>query len=138
VRILHVLDHSIPLQSGYTFRTRAILNEQRALGWETIQLTSPKHNPGASVAAVEEVDGLQFHRCDDSSGFFGRIPVLGQLAVIRILTKRLTEVIRQTKPDVIHAHSPALNGVAAVRAGWHCRAGKRQQRAHGRRMKSTR
>lgn len=117
MRILHVLDHSIPLQSGYTFRSRAILNEQRALGWETLQLTSPKHNPGASVAAVEEVDGLEFHRCNDSSGFLGKIPLFGQLAVIQILTKRLIEVVRQKKPDIIHAHSPALNGVAAVRAG---------------------
>ena len=37
MKILHILDHSIPLQSGYTFRTRAILNEQRALGWTTTQ-----------------------------------------------------------------------------------------------------
>jgi hypothetical protein len=29
LRVLHILDHSIPLQSGYTFRTRAILREQR-------------------------------------------------------------------------------------------------------------
>ena len=28
MRILHVLDHSIPLHSGYTFRTAAILREQ--------------------------------------------------------------------------------------------------------------
>ena len=34
MRILHVLDHSIPLHSGYTFRTAAILREQRALGRE--------------------------------------------------------------------------------------------------------
>ena len=48
VRILHVLDHSIPMQSGYTFRTRAILREQRRMGWETFHLTSPKHAaPGA-------------------------------------------------------------------------------------------
>ncbi len=32
LRILHVLDHSLPLHSGYTFRTVAILREQRALG----------------------------------------------------------------------------------------------------------
>ena len=43
MRVLHVLDHSIPLQSGSTFRTRAILREQRKLGWETIHLTTPKH-----------------------------------------------------------------------------------------------
>jgi hypothetical protein len=27
-RVLHVLDHSLPLHSGYTFRTRAILKAQ--------------------------------------------------------------------------------------------------------------
>ena len=33
-RILHVLDHSLPLHSGYTFRTRAILKSLRAAGME--------------------------------------------------------------------------------------------------------
>ena len=41
MRILHVLDHSPPLQSGYVFRTMGILRAQRGLGWETIQLTAP-------------------------------------------------------------------------------------------------
>ena len=31
-RILHVLDHSLPLHSGYTFRTRAILRAQMTKG----------------------------------------------------------------------------------------------------------
>ena len=60
MRILHILDHSIPLHSGYTFRTAAILREQRALGWETFHLSSPKQ--GVTAAMVEEVDGLRFHR----------------------------------------------------------------------------
>ena len=34
MRILHVLDHSVPLHSGYAFRTLAILTAQLALGWE--------------------------------------------------------------------------------------------------------
>ncbi|MEG1114859.1 MAG: glycosyltransferase WbuB, partial [Janthinobacterium sp.] len=42
MRILHILDHSLPLHSGYTFRTLAILRQQRALGWHTMQLTSAK------------------------------------------------------------------------------------------------
>ena len=46
MRILHVLDHSIPLHSGYTFRTLAILREQRALGWETFHLTTPEAHGG--------------------------------------------------------------------------------------------
>lgn len=114
---LHVLDHSIPLQSGYTFRTRAILKEQEALGWKTTQVTSPKHNQGKELPAVEQFDGLEFHRCPESKSFFSSLPVFGQWVVIRVLTARLIEVARDVQPDVIHAHSPALNGVAAIRAG---------------------
>ena len=44
MKVLHVLDHSIPLHSGYSFRTRAILTEQRALGIETFHVTSTKNN----------------------------------------------------------------------------------------------
>ena len=58
LRILHVLDHSIPLHSGYTFRTLSILREQRKLGWETFHLTSPKHT--APSAAEETVEGWHF------------------------------------------------------------------------------
>ena len=117
MHVLHVLDHSIPLQSGYTFRTRAILKEQRALGWKTSQVTGPKHNPGKAIAPIESVDGFDFYRCQGSDSLFERLPVIGQWAVISLLTKRLIEVARREKPDVIHAHSPALNGVAAIRAG---------------------
>ena len=39
MRILHILDHSLPLQSGYTFRTRAIVKAQLAMGWEVACLT---------------------------------------------------------------------------------------------------
>jgi len=117
VRILHVLDHSIPLQSGYTFRSRAILQEQRALGWETVQLTSPKHNQKGTPPAIEEVDGLTFYRSPDADGPMSRLPILGQWRVIQVLTCRLLEMAGQERPDVLHAHSPALNGVAAVRVG---------------------
>ena len=43
MRILHVFDHSIPLQSGYTFRTLSLLTEQLRLGWGTHRLTTPRH-----------------------------------------------------------------------------------------------
>ena len=32
IKVLHIFEHSIPLHSGYTFRTAAILREQRKLG----------------------------------------------------------------------------------------------------------
>jgi PEP-CTERM/exosortase A-associated glycosyltransferase len=46
-----------------------------------------------------------------------RLPILNQLEVIQGLEKRLMEIIPQIKPDVLHAHSPCLNGIAAIRAG---------------------
>ena len=115
LRILHVLDHSIPLHSGYTFRTRSILQQQRALGWETFHLTSPKQGPAPQ--AHELVDGLGFYRTAATAGMLDRLPVLNQLAVIDRLAARLLEVAREIKPDVLHAHSPALNAVAALRVG---------------------
>jgi hypothetical protein len=32
MKILHVFDHTLPLHSGYTFRSAAILRNQRKLG----------------------------------------------------------------------------------------------------------
>ena len=67
-RILHVLDHSLPLHSGYTFRTRAILKAQEALGLEVRGLTSQKHNAEAEWDEdCERFDGLTFHRTPGAS-----------------------------------------------------------------------
>ncbi|MCK5480229.1 MAG: glycosyltransferase, exosortase A system-associated [Gammaproteobacteria bacterium] len=114
MRVLHILDHSVPLHSGYTFRTRAILEQQRALGWETFQLTGTKQ--GKTGAAVEQVGELTFYRTQPSSGIMERLPVINQLAVVAGLERRLAEVIPEVKPDLLHAHSPALNGLSALRA----------------------
>ena len=115
MRILHVLDHSIPLHSGYAFRTLAILQQQRALGWETLHLTSTKHT--IARAPVEEVDGFKFYRTLPTGGPLERLPVVSQLAVVLGLARRLAQLIPELKPDILHAHSPSLNGAAAVWAG---------------------
>jgi PEP-CTERM/exosortase A-associated glycosyltransferase len=118
MRILHVLDHSIPLHSGYTFRTRAILEQQRALGFETFHLTSAKHK-GPEVL-VEEVDGFRFFRTPRPHNWYAELPLLNQFSIVDSLAKRLGEVIDEVQPDILHAHSPALNGLAALRvAQWH-------------------
>jgi PEP-CTERM/exosortase A-associated glycosyltransferase len=115
MRVLHILDHSIPLHSGYTFRTRAIIEQQRAMGWETFHITGAKQ--GATDAPVEEVDGLVFYRTPALSRLQARLPVINQLAVISRLEHTLRQVVEVVKPDILHAHSPALNGVAALRVG---------------------
>ncbi len=114
MRILHVFDHSIPLQSGYTFRSRAILREQRRRGWDTAHVTSGKH--GAFGAPLETVDGLSFYRTPPPSGLLARLPAFGQFAIIEGLARRVREVVAIEQPDLVHAHSPAINGAAALRA----------------------
>ncbi len=116
LRILHILDHSIPLQSGYTFRTRAILREQRRLGWEAIALTSPKHAAGDGLE--EDVDGLHFYRTPRPNRALQRIPILRELSQMRATARRLAALARLTRPDVLHAHSPVLNALPALLVGW--------------------
>ncbi len=118
MRILHVLDHSIPLHSGYTFRTRAILEQQRVFGWQTFHVTSAKHE-GADVLQ-EEVDGFRFYRTLQARGMLDGLPACNQFAVVNSLAKRIGEVVEEVKPDIIHAHSPALDGLAALRVAQWC------------------
>ena len=115
MKVLHVFDHSIPLHSGYTFRSLAILKQQHALGIETCHVTSPKH--GNDQVEIEEIDGLKFYRSAPISGLMSKLPMLNQMAYIAPMVERILEVIAIEKPDVIHAHSPALNGLAALKAG---------------------
>lgn len=110
-----MLDHSVPLHSGYAFRTLAILKEQRARGWDTVQVTSSKHY--GALADLEEVDGFAFHRTKVKEEGLRRLPVVGQAAVVRDTERRLDEVVQCTRPDILHAHSPCLNGIAAIRVG---------------------
>lgn len=115
MQILHVLDHSIPLHSGYTFRTAAILREQRALGWQTHHLTSPKQ--GSTQQAFEDVEGLGFHRTPLPTGASAHWPVMGEWRQMRATAQRLQEVAQDLRPDIIHAHSPVLNALPALRVG---------------------
>ncbi len=115
MRILHIFDHSIPLHSGYTFRSYQIIQEQRALGYETLHVTGIKHlNP---AGPAETVEGLEFFRTTQYSKILAAIPVINQYEVVRSLKKRLRQILRTEKVDVIQAHSPMLNGMAAVAIG---------------------
>ncbi len=110
MRILHILDHGLPLQSGYTFRTRAILKSQMRRGWEVAAVTGPRH--GTSAVAEETVDGIDFHRTMVPRAWPSP---LGELREIGAFAKRIEEVVDSFQPDILHAHSPVLDAVAGLR-----------------------
>lgn len=113
-RVLHVLDHSLPLHSGYTFRTRAILSAQAGHGLEVRGITGQRHNLEAPAGPSPEcIDGLTFHR---TPGLPEGPPPLRELGEIEALTTAIIALADDWRPDIIHAHSPALCGAAAERA----------------------
>jgi PEP-CTERM/exosortase A-associated glycosyltransferase len=114
LKVLHLFDHSLPLHSGYAFRSWNILTQQRAMGIETVQVTSSKQGP---ASGRESADGFEFVRTPPSGGLLSRFPVLNQWDVVRSLDRHVRALIREDRPDLIHAHSPPLVGLAACRAG---------------------
>ncbi|WP_018076992.1 TIGR04063 family PEP-CTERM/XrtA system glycosyltransferase [Thiobacillus denitrificans] len=115
MKILHVFDHTLPLHSGYTFRSAAILRNQRKLGWQTWHLSGPKQIDCSVLE--EDADGLHFYRTPKPSGLLARLPGGDPFAVMRAIEKRLLALARELQPDVIHAHSPVLDAVPAIRVG---------------------
>ncbi len=116
MRILHILDHSLPLHSGYTFRTRAIMKAQVARGWAVRGLTGNRQE-GGDLASVT-VDGLDFDRTSPISAT--RSP-MRELEEIAALARRIDEIVVRFQPDLLHAHSPVLNALAALRVAKRCK-----------------
>src|SRR5260370_208988 len=115
MRILHILDNSLPLQRGYVYRTLGIVDQQRALGWEPVLLTSGKHY--APGPARERIGEWEFLRTRMPTGLFARLPWIRELTIVSDLDRRLDEVIGEVRPQILHAHSPVLNALSAIRAG---------------------
>ena len=111
MRILHVLDHSLPLHSGYTFRTRAILKAQQARGWDVIGVTGRRHYKDGPDP--ETVDGLTFSRTPRNGGLPSPV---AEMAEIWALAKSIDHAVEAFKPDVVHAHSPVLGALAAFKS----------------------
>jgi PEP-CTERM/exosortase A-associated glycosyltransferase len=121
LRVLHVLDHSWPVHTGYSIRSLHLIAAQHRLGLRPQALTGPLQlvdDPKAADTIVEEVS----YRRTPYSGKFsrwaitGRRPILREAAVVRLIRERILELTGKESFDLIHAHSPALCGLGALQA----------------------
>ncbi len=112
MRVLHILNHGLPTQDGYVYRTHGLLEGQRAHGIETFHLTSPRHEHPAP-APVEDIEGWQFFRTFDRR-MQPRLPLFRELMEMRATRTRISEIAKNVRPDIIQAHSPLLNGYPAL------------------------
>ena len=110
MKILHVLDHSLPTVDGYSIRSHNILSHQKQCGLDVLAVTSPKQE-GASGDG-EEFDGIRFWRTLENPRKSGlaSLPFINEILLMRRLRTRLHAVASREKIDLIHAHSPSLNG----------------------------
>lgn len=109
MRVLHVLDHSLPLHSGYTFRTRAIMKAQAAMGWEVAGVTGLRQEDGAPPGVV---DGLRFFR---TTGTASGPPLVREWREVAAFAHAIDMADASFRPDILHAHSPVLDALAALR-----------------------
>ncbi|WP_426112735.1 glycosyltransferase [Massilia sp. PWRC2] len=114
MRILHLLDHSPPRASAYTQRTMAVLRQQRRLGWQTCHLTGPQQAAPTRRREHSGADHWHFFRTPPAAGRFERMAPAG---TVHLLARRLHQVVLLTRPQLLHAHSPLENGLAALRVG---------------------
>ena len=117
MKILHILDHSLPLHSGYAFRSQSIFREQRKRGWHPIIVTSPKHEQSwkATCNGEEKIGGFTHYRSGAINA--GSLTWFQEFKLMSTLARRIEEVTKLEKPDILHAHSPVLNGLPSLRAG---------------------
>ena len=113
MKVLYILDHSVPLFSDYTFRSRSIIHAQRALGLQPLVLTSPKH--GSPSDGMEEIDGIQYYRTAAMEGdALSGVPFAREIKLMARLARRIEAVAKKEKAELIHSHSPLLNGLPAL------------------------
>jgi glycogen(starch) synthase len=120
MKVLHVLDHSLPYFSGYSFRSDYIIRMQKSLGLEPVVVTSPKHEDFTSEC--EEIDDIEFYRVrwpSISSSRLQAVPMVKQMACVAVLSREIMKIAGKLKVEIIHSHSPFLNGLAAARAAEH-------------------
>ena len=111
MRVLHVLNHGLPTQDGYVYRTHGILNGQRAHGMETFHLTSPRHEFPIQQGE-EDIEGMRFFRTPGSTS--AHPPLFRELMEMRATARRVGEIAKACGADIIQAHSPVLNGYPAL------------------------
>lgn len=88
-----------------------------AAGLDVAAVTSVRHqqNMGVDVDTVppqEIFDDLLFYR---TTGSVNGVSPLREWREIAMLNDRTEKVVSEFKPDILHAHSPALNGLAGLR-----------------------
>ena len=115
MKILHILDTSVPRPSGYSTRSYYLVTNQKKQKETPVVLTSERFG---KVEQIEgNIDDVHYYRTIPQENILARkFPIIAQIDEINFFKKRILAVIKKEKPDIIHAHSPSFIGSAALKA----------------------
>ncbi|MBI1923524.1 glycosyltransferase [Candidatus Poribacteria bacterium] len=126
MKILHVLHHSLPYLDGYSIRSKYIVEFQRKLGLMPILVTSAHHEieVGHHISGTfqpkETIDELTYYRTQFPKGrlkeFQLQTPFFRERVLMKTLHKTIQRILSEERIDLIHAHSPVLCGIPALKA----------------------
>ena len=110
MRVLHVLDHSLPEVSGYSIRSHSVLRAQRSLGIDAIAVA---HSNRVTQISAGSIDGVPYVWLPSGSKT-GAATLRSSISRMVRLVRYLRRVVRARDIALLHAHSPSLNGIPAV------------------------
>jgi PEP-CTERM/exosortase A-associated glycosyltransferase len=119
--VLHVLDHSWPVLSGYSVRSRNLLTAQHRLGQSLMAVSSPLHELDDGSSSDVTIDGVSYIRTPITGAparlaLPRRWPLVREWETVRLLRNRILQLIDSHPVSIIYAHSPALCGLAGLQA----------------------
>lgn len=114
LKIIHVLDHSLPVHSGYAFRSQAIVAAQKRRGWDPLVLTSPKYYESwqGPRVAQEQIAGINYYRAPAVSK--SSWPLFSESRIMSTLARALLALAKREKAEIVHAHSPILDAIPGL------------------------
>jgi len=118
---LHVLDHSWPVLSGYSVRSRGLIGAHHHANLQVVAVTSPLHELDDRNSCAVTMDGVSYLRTPIPGGLAAsalkrRWPLIREWQAVRLLRDRILQVIDSQPVSLVYAHSPALCGLAGLQA----------------------
>ncbi|MDI6780502.1 MAG: glycosyltransferase [bacterium] len=117
MKVLHVLNHSVPWNDGYAIRSKHIVDFQKKIRISPMVVTSPRHEPEIS-GMCEIFDDIPYYRTVFKNSLLERLqcklPVFKEYVTISHIEKRIVEIVEKEKVDIIHSHSPIFCGLPAM------------------------
>lgn len=107
LNILHGLYSSLPKQSGYSIRSKYIIENQKKYGLNTIVVTPPLF---MRDELVENINGIFYFRTKAKFKKALDIPFIKHIYNMKLFEKRVEQVVLENDIDLIHAHSSFFVG----------------------------